>query len=616
MIGKVIGNYKIVEKIGEGGMGAVYRGLDTMLEREVAIKMLKPELASQPEVLERFRSEAVTLARLNHPNIATLYSFMRDGEDYFMVMEFVRGQTIDELIRRFGAMLVERAVPLFCQALDGIDHAHRMGIIHRDIKPANVMLTDSGSIKVMDFGIARVLGSARMTRQGNIVGTIEYMSPEAVRGLEVDARSDVYSLGILLYEMVTGRVPFDSTSEFEMMKMQVEQAPQPPRTFTASIPLEIEQAIMRSLAKKPAARFQTAGELRAMLLGALGKATSGLPLHTTNYAAPATRAIEVPSDADTQRFVSESEAGRSATRVAGSPGDAASAFETQNQETQMVASPPRPAPSGDTASASGSAPTIIVNRATGEAASPPPPAPTIIANKFTGETPQPPPAPTVIASKFTGETVQPPMANTQVYQAASPPPEVVAPAAAPAKGRLNWKHYTAAAALLVVLIGVPLAVVMSRSPKPAPAPSSEEQAAPENTSPPIAPVEGTAPSTNANANEAVTPAVGSLTDAANSNGNANASRSARTKAKGNENSNAPATAETPAEPEQKPAQAEPPPQTPAPAPEAKPAPPQEGDKSAAKPEEKKKKGGIGGFIKKIFGGNDDKKKEENKNKKP
>src|SRR2546423_9216814 len=131
MIGDVLGSYKIVEKIGEGGMGAVYRGIDVMLEREVAIKMLRPELSSQPEVVERFRTEAVTLAKLNHPNIATLYSFLRDGEDYFMVMEFVRGQTIDELIRRFGAMIVERAVPLFCQALDGIDHAPRMGIIHR-----------------------------------------------------------------------------------------------------------------------------------------------------------------------------------------------------------------------------------------------------------------------------------------------------------------------------------------------------------------------------------------------------------------------------------------------------------------------------------------------------
>src|SRR6185369_5753447 len=289
MIGKVIGNYKIVEKIGEGGMGAVFRGLDTMLEREVAIKMLKPELASQPEVLERFRSEAVTLARLNHPNIATLYSFMRDGEDYFMVMEFVRGQTIDELIRRFGAMMIERAVPLFCQALDGIDHAHRSGIIHRDIKPANMMLTQEGSIKVMDFGIARVLGSARMTREGHVVGTIEYMSPEQVRGLETDARSDIYSLGILLYEILTGKVPFSSASEFDLMKAQIEEAPPPPRTFAAHIPLTVEQAIMRALAKRADARHQTAGEFRVALLSAIGVSAN---LSASNLAAA--RAPQAP----------------------------------------------------------------------------------------------------------------------------------------------------------------------------------------------------------------------------------------------------------------------------------------------------------------------------------
>ena len=267
MIGHVVGSYKITEKIGEGGMGAVFKGIDLMLEREVAIKMLRPELASQPQVVERFRSEAVTLAKLNHPNIATLFSFLRQGEDFFMAMEFVRGQTLENLIRRSGAMPFDRAIGLFCQALEGIDHAHRMGIVHRDIKPANMMLTESGTLKVMDFGIARVLGTSRMTKQGNIVGTIEYMSPEQVRGLETDARSDIYSLGILLYEMVTGRVPFFSDSEFDLMRMQIDNAPQPPRVFAATIPQNIEQAIMKALAKKIEARFQSAADFRNVLLG-------------------------------------------------------------------------------------------------------------------------------------------------------------------------------------------------------------------------------------------------------------------------------------------------------------------------------------------------------------
>lgn len=274
MIGSMVGSYKISDKIGEGGMGAVFRGIDVMLEREVAIKMLRPELSRQPNIVERFRSEAVTLAKLNHPNIATLYSFLRQGDDFFMVMEFVRGETLDNVIRNSGAMACDRAIGLLCQALEGIDHAHRMGIIHRDIKPANIMLTDSGTLKVMDFGIARVLGTARMTKQGNIVGTIEYMSPEQVRGQETDARSDIYSLGILLYEMLTGRVPFASDSEYDLMKMQIEDAPAPPRVFAAHIPQTIEQAIMRSLAKKPDARFQSAAEFRNMLLGATGTAVA------------------------------------------------------------------------------------------------------------------------------------------------------------------------------------------------------------------------------------------------------------------------------------------------------------------------------------------------------
>jgi serine/threonine-protein kinase len=274
MIGNLIGNYKIVEKIGEGGMGAVYKGIDTMLERDVAIKALRPELARQPHIVERFRAEAVTLAKLSHPNIATLHTFLREVDDYFMVMEFVRGETLDSVLRRAGGMPVDRGVNLFCQALEGIDHAHKMGIVHRDIKPANIMLTDWGSIKVMDFGIARVLGSARMTKQGNIIGTIEYMSPEQVRGQETDARSDIYSLGMLLYEMLTGRVPFDHNSEYELMRSQIEDAPTPPRDFAPHIPLPVEEAIMRSLAKKAEARFQSAGEFRKALLASVPAITT------------------------------------------------------------------------------------------------------------------------------------------------------------------------------------------------------------------------------------------------------------------------------------------------------------------------------------------------------
>jgi serine/threonine-protein kinase len=269
MIGNIIGsNFKIISKLGEGGMGAVYRGMDMMTEREVAIKALRPELASQPEVAERFRSEAVTLAKLNHPNIATLYNFFRQGDEYYMILEFVRGETLDSLLSKHGAMPVEQAVPLFCKVLEGIDHAHEEGIVHRDIKPANVMLTTKGNLKVLDFGIARILGTARMTKAGHLIGTIEYMAPEQVKGLETDARSDIYSLGMLLYELLTGRVPFDIQNEFELMSAQINQMPVPPRELNQNIPPLVEEAIMHAIAKDPDARYQTAGEFREVLMSA------------------------------------------------------------------------------------------------------------------------------------------------------------------------------------------------------------------------------------------------------------------------------------------------------------------------------------------------------------
>lgn len=259
MIGQIVGNYKIEEKLGEGGMGAVYKGVDTMLDREVAIKALRPELASQTSVVERFRTEAVTLAKLNHPNIATLYSMFRQGDELYMVLEFVRGETLDSIMQKRGALPAEEAIPVFCQVLDGIDHAHELGIVHRDIKPANMMLTEKGTLKVLDFGIARLLGSARMTRAGNIIGTLEYMAPEQVKGLETDGRSDIYALGMMLYEVLTGRLPFQTENEFELMKAQTEMMPTPPREINPAIPEAVEAAILRAI-QNPDDRFQSGGD--------------------------------------------------------------------------------------------------------------------------------------------------------------------------------------------------------------------------------------------------------------------------------------------------------------------------------------------------------------------
>jgi serine/threonine-protein kinase len=291
MIGTTIGNYQLTDKLGEGGMGAVYRGIDLMLEREVAIKALRPELLNRPDLVERFRSEAVTLAKLNHPNIATLYSFFRQADEYFMVMEFVPGETLEAIVRRAGALSCTQAAQLIEQVLVGLGQAHQAGIVHRDIKLANLMLAPNNIVKLMDFGIARALGNDRMTRAGRMVGTIEYMSPEQIRGQEADFRSDLYSLGIALYELVTARLPFHSDSEYELMRAQIEDAPVAPREIAPHVSPEMEQIILRALAKQPEARFQNAEAFRAALLALLANAPVS---HPTSPVVAATRMAEVP----------------------------------------------------------------------------------------------------------------------------------------------------------------------------------------------------------------------------------------------------------------------------------------------------------------------------------
>ncbi|HSK78015.1 MAG TPA: serine/threonine-protein kinase [Thermoanaerobaculia bacterium] len=261
MIGRVVGNYRIVEKVGEGGMGAVYQALDVMLDREVAIKAIRPDLSREPQIVERFRSEAKILARVSHPAIATIYSFFYENEELFLAMEFVRGRSLSKVLEAEGAIPWPRAVPLFRSALDGIAAAHREGIVHRDLKPDNLMLTEGGRLKVMDFGIARVAGSSHLTRTGLLVGTLRYMAPEQIKGEEVDQRTDVYALGVVLYQMLTGRVPFEGASDFAILRAQIEDSPVPPGNHVPDLPGWLERAVLRALEKDPAQRFQTVAEL-------------------------------------------------------------------------------------------------------------------------------------------------------------------------------------------------------------------------------------------------------------------------------------------------------------------------------------------------------------------
>ena len=260
-----IGQYRLLDRIGEGGMGAVFRGEDTMLQRQVAIKVLRPELARQQALVERFRTEAVALARLNHPNIATVYGLLQQDGQYYMVLEFVDGQTLEAILARRGRLPWSEAVGLARDTLAALDHAHGMGVVHRDLKPANLMVTRSGQLKVMDFGIARLAGTSRHTEYGRIVGTPLYMSPEQLRGEEVDGRSDVYSLGVVLYELLTGREAFQADSDYALLMAQLNQMPEPVSRYVPDLPADLEAVLDRALSKSRNDRWRSAADFRRAL---------------------------------------------------------------------------------------------------------------------------------------------------------------------------------------------------------------------------------------------------------------------------------------------------------------------------------------------------------------
>ena len=261
LIGKNLGKYQIRQEIGRGGMGAVYRAYDPGLEREVAIKVLAPHLTWESHFVDRFRREAQMVAALNHPNIVIIHAIGEQGGFHYLVMDLVVGEPLSTLIRRHGPLPPAQVARILSQVADALDYAHSRGLIHRDVKPGNILVDSEDRVTLTDFGIARAVEGTRLTMTGMSLGTPQYMSPEQIVGNPVDARTDVYSLGVVLYEMLTGRVPFTADTPVAVMHMQTNTPPPSPRTHMPSLPREVEQVVLRALAKDPGARYSSAGAL-------------------------------------------------------------------------------------------------------------------------------------------------------------------------------------------------------------------------------------------------------------------------------------------------------------------------------------------------------------------
>jgi serine/threonine-protein kinase len=293
-IGRKIGDhYVITGKLGEGGMGYVFKAKHTMLDKEVAIKVLREDFADNPDAFERFRREAKNTSRLNHPNAVAMYDFgQTDDNLVYIILEYIKGGDLKMILGNEGPFPELRAAPIFVQMCDVLEEAHEQGIIHRDLKSENIMLCERAKrrdfVKVLDFGIAKLMNvggrttGGTLTQKGVVFGTPQYMCPEQVQGLQMDQRSDIYSLGVIMYEVLTGEVPFNAGNPVDIMVMQVKDKPESFRRFPKiKVSSALEKIVMKCLEKKPQARFQTARELKEAL--AMIVDTGSLPHFSSGF---------------------------------------------------------------------------------------------------------------------------------------------------------------------------------------------------------------------------------------------------------------------------------------------------------------------------------------------